>query len=150
MRKMVVVFFAVFSLSFYAINCIADGSVSFSSDIVPILNARPFFEKFIEKTFSVSDVGWGVRIDGPVMPHLGGARMGPYSFNAIWHNADGDVPVVLKINTVTKFFDILHREISGGDLSEARSIEEVLDSIEIDPQPNRGSVNSQSTSEGGK
>ena len=110
----------------------ADGSVSFTSDITPMMKARPFFERFITQSFTVADVGWGTRIDSPTIPHMGGARMGPYRFSAIWHSPKGDVPVTLIIDTNTQFFDANHREITGSDLRKATSIKETLDSIEIE------------------
>ncbi|TKC80207.1 hypothetical protein FAZ69_29600 [Trinickia terrae] len=111
----------------------ADGSVSFTADITPMMKARPFFERFITQSFTVADTGWGTRIDSPTMPHMGGARMGPYRFNAIWHSQKGDIPVTLIIDTNIKFFDANHREITGSDLRKATSIKETLDSIEIEP-----------------
>jgi hypothetical protein len=111
----------------------ADGSVSFKADVVPILKSRPLFEQFTQRTFSITDAGWAVRIDGPTMPKMGGARMGPYRFQAIWHDAQGDKPVTLVIDTKARFFDEHHREISGDDLRRTASIVETLDGIEIEP-----------------
>ncbi|WP_143808852.1 hypothetical protein [Paraburkholderia susongensis] len=110
----------------------ADGSVSFALDIIPMMKGRPIFEQFIAQSFSITDTGWGIRIDSPTIPHMGGARIGPYRFNAIWHSPKGDVPVTLIIDTKTQFFDAHHREITGDDLREATSITETLDSIEIE------------------
>ncbi|WP_143040714.1 hypothetical protein [Paraburkholderia caballeronis] len=111
----------------------ADGSVSFKEDIVPMLNERPQFKKFILQSFSVTDAGWGIRVDSPTMPHMGGARMGPYKFQAIWHSPTGDTPITLVIDTKIEFFDSHHRQITGDDLRATTSITEMLDSIEIDP-----------------
>jgi len=77
----------------------AEGSVSFKDDIVPILKSRPAFKDFILQTFSVTDTGWGIRIDSPTMPHMRGTRIGPYKFQAIWHGPHGDAPVTLVIDT---------------------------------------------------
>jgi len=110
----------------------ADGSVSFTSDVIPMMKNRPIFEQFITQSFSITDTGWGIRINSPTMPHMGGARMGPYRFNAIWHSQKGDVPVTLIIDTKTQFFDTHHREIIGGDLRKTTSITETVDSIEVE------------------
>jgi hypothetical protein len=117
----------------FAQSAHADGSVSFSENIKPILNSRPLFEKFINQSFSISDAGWGTRIDSPTMPHMGGARMGPYRFHAIWHSPNGDVPVTLVIDTKIQFFDAHRKEIRGSDLRNTTSISEILDAIEIEP-----------------
>lgn len=114
----------------------ADGSVSFADDILPLLKARPTFEKFISDTFKVTDTGWGVRIGNEAMPHLGGARMGPYEFEAVWHSRDGDVPVTLVVDTDIKFFDRKGHEITNGQLKGAFSLKETFSSIEIEPPKN--------------
>ena len=111
----------------------ADGSVSFRDNIVPMLKERAQFERFINEEFSVADTGWGTRIDSPTMPHIGGTRMGPYRFQAMWHSPHGDVPVMLIIDTKIRFLDKHEHEITGGDLRATRSISETLDSIEIEP-----------------
>jgi hypothetical protein len=116
----------------------ADGSVSFGADVVPILKERPLFEQFIQRTFSVTDAGWAVRIDGPTMPKMAGARMGPYRFQSIWHAPQGDTPVTLVIDTKARFFDEHHREILGDDLRKTALITETLDSIEVEPPRSDG------------
>jgi hypothetical protein len=115
----------------------ADGSVSFRDNIEPMFKDRPQFKQFIEESFSINDTGWGTRINSPTMPNMGGARMGPYRFQATWHSHHGDVPVTLVVDTKIQFFDSRHREIQGGDLRATRSISETLDSIEIDPPYDR-------------
>jgi len=110
----------------------ADGTVSFEQDVLPLIKARPAFEKFLLGTLKVTDAGSGTRISEQAMPHLGGARMGPYEFKATWHGPDGDVPVTLIIDTNTKFFDRAGREIRNGSLKQAVSVKETFDSIEIE------------------
>lgn len=110
----------------------ADGSVSFVSDIIPMMKSRPIFEQFITQSFSITDTGWGVRIDSSTIPHMGGTRIGPYRFYAVWHSPKGDVPVTLIIDTKTQFFDARHHEITGDDLRRATAVTETLDSIEIE------------------
>jgi hypothetical protein len=119
-----------------ASSAYADGSVSFHADVLPIMQGRPLFQQFILQTFVVSDAGWGTRIDSPTMPKLGGARMGPYRFQAIWHAPDGDRPVTLIVVTRVRFFDDQHREILSDDLRKAATISETLDSIEVEPPEN--------------
>ncbi|MFM0645019.1 hypothetical protein PQR14_11855 [Paraburkholderia bryophila] len=124
------------TLGLMAGPALADGSVSFSADILPLIKARPPFEKFMSDTFQVTDTGWGVRIGNGMMPHLGGARMGPYEFEALWHSRNGDVPVTLVIDTNIKFFDRKGREITNGQLQNAVSLKETFSSIEIEPPKN--------------
>ena len=114
----------------------ADGSVSFAEDVLPLIKTRPKFEEFIRDTFHITDTGWGVRIGNEAMPHLGGARMGPYEFQAVWHSRHGDVPVTLVVDTDIKFFDRKGREIRNGQLKNAINFKEMFTSIEIEPPKN--------------
>jgi hypothetical protein len=107
--------------------------VSFSQDILPLMKERPMFERFIQETFKVTDTGWGIRIGNEAMPHLGGARMGPYQFQARWLSPAGEVPVTLVIDTEPHFFDAAGHDISDGDLTQATSLKESFTSIEIAP-----------------
>jgi hypothetical protein len=111
----------------------AEGSVSFTATVLPLIKARPTFEKFVTDTFEITDTGWGIRIGNEAMPHLGGARMGPYEFQAAWHNRNGDVPVTIVVDTDIKFFDRKGREITNGQLRNATSFKETFRSIEIEP-----------------
>ncbi|CAB3748759.1 hypothetical protein [Paraburkholderia humisilvae] len=110
-----------------------DGSVSFATDILPMANERPLFAQFIVESFTVTDTGWGVRIDSPTMPKMKGTRIGPYEFQAEWRSPNGKRPVTLIIDTKIRYFDDHRREILGGDLRHTTSIVETLDSIEIAP-----------------
>jgi len=110
--------------------------VSFAADILPLIKARPTFEKFIIDTFKITDTGWGIRIDNEAMPRLGGARIGPYEFQAIWHSGQGDIPVTLVIDTDIKFFDVKGREITNGQLRNTARFKETFSSIEIEPPKN--------------
>ena len=123
-------------LSVIAAPVWADGSVSFTADVLPLIKARPTFKKFIDESFDITDAGWGIRIGNEAMPHLGGARMGPYEFQAVWHSREGDVPVTLVIDTDIKFFDGKGREIQNGRLERAFSFKETFSSIEIEPPKN--------------
>lgn len=109
------------------------GSVSFVDDVVPILESRPVFKKFVLCNFDIVSDPMGVRIGGPTMPHMGGARMGPYSMYANWHGGNGDVRMILTINTNVKFFDKNGREVKGGGLRAAAKLTETFDSIEVNP-----------------
>lgn len=112
----------------------ADGTVSFQSDVLPMLKAKPEFERFLLGTLKVNDTGSGTRISNQAMPHLGGARMGPYEFQASWRDAGGDVPVTLIIDTEVKFFDKAGREITSGGLKKAISFRETFAGMEIEPR----------------
>jgi hypothetical protein len=135
LRSVALVFFALLGATAHA-----EGSVGFQEDIVPILKTKPVFMKFILDTFQIKHRGngWGIRIGNEAMPHLGGVRIGPYTFDATWHGPDGDTPITLVVNTNTKFFNRAGREIIDDSLAQAYSIKEALESIEV-IEPDRGS-----------
>lgn len=113
----------------------ADGTVSFKSDVLPLLKAKPAFEKFLLGTLQIDDAGLGTRIAAQAMPRLGGNRMGPYEFTATWHDDNGhDVPVMLIVQTNTRFLDSAGREIRNGSLKQAARLQETFDSIQIEPR----------------
>lgn len=112
----------------------ADGTVSFKADVLPMLKAKPAFEKFLLGTLQITDAGSGTRISDQAMPRLGGTRMGPYEFMATWHDASGDVPVTLIVQTNTRFLDSAGREIRNGSLKQAATLQETFDAIQIEPR----------------
>lgn len=107
--------------------------MSFHAQVLPMIKTRPEFARFLLETFKISDDGLGTRISDQAMPHLGGARIGPYAFQATWHGANGDVPVTLIIDTDIKFFDRAGREIKDGRLKKAVGFQESFSSLEIEP-----------------
>jgi hypothetical protein len=125
---------AVSVLCLAAMPAWADGTVSFQSDVLPMLKAKPAFERFLLGTLKVDDAGSGTRISDLAMPHLGGARMGPYEFQASWRDAGGDVPVTLVIDTDVKFFDKTGREIRNGSLKQATRLQETFSGVQIEPR----------------
>ena len=87
---------------------------------------------FGDATFKITDTGWGTRISDQAMPHLGGARVGPYEFQAVWHGPAGDTPVTLIVDTDVKYYDRTGREISNGRLRQATKLKETFSAIEIE------------------
>lgn len=112
---------------------LAEGTVSFHAQVLPVIKTRPEFARFLIEMFKISDDGLGTRISDQAMPHLGGARIGPYAFQAAWHGANGDIPVTLIIDTDIKFFDRAGREIKNGRLKQAVRFQESFSSLEIEP-----------------
>lgn len=114
------------------------GSVDFTKTIVPLLEARPIFKKFVLCSFDIVSDPVGIRIGNIANPHLSGARMGPYSMWADWHSPAGPVKVILTIDTTIAFFDTKGRPTR---LENAVRFDEKLDSVEVSPpdqdQPTR-------------
>jgi hypothetical protein len=109
------------------------GSVDFGETIVPMLDARPAFKKYLLCNFQIVSDPTGTRIGDVAMPHLGGSVTGPYSMWANWQSPTGPVRVTLTLNTSITFFDKRGRPIHGGNYRPAVRFVEKLDSIEVDP-----------------
>jgi hypothetical protein len=107
-----------------------DGSVSFKKDILPILQKQPLVAQFVIESFTVVGDPEGVRIGGNVVPGLGGARIGPYTMNVIWHSQKGDVPAELTINTSNSFFDKDGHQLTS-DLHSATRVTQDFDSFTL-------------------
>jgi len=124
---------AMLVLGLWTMNAFAlpgTGSVDFTETIIPLLDARPAFEKFVLCSFDIVSDPMGIRIGDVANPHLGGARMGPYRMWADWHSPAGVVKVILKINTTITFFANNGRPTK---FENSVRFDEKLDSIEIDP-----------------
>jgi hypothetical protein len=80
----------------------AGGSVHWS-DIEPLFAQHPTLRGFIEATLEVNPHGVAERF-GSHQPHLGGARIGPYRFQAHRKGSTTDA-LVLTVCTVPTFFD---------------------------------------------
>jgi hypothetical protein len=120
-------------LLFAPILAFADGSVSFRNDLLPILQKQPLIARFVTESFTVVSDPWGIRIGNEAIPGLGGARIGPYRMNVIWHSPKGSVPAVLIVNTVPTFYDKDGHPL-GDDYRTATKVTEVVDSISLEPR----------------
>jgi len=134
MRK-IVLLLSLWSAGAFALQ--GTGSTSFNETIVPLLNTRPAFKKFVLCNFKIVSDPQGTRIGDVTMPHLGGAVMGPYSMWANWQGPNGPVKVILTINTAITFFDKQGRPIRGSNLRPAVRFQEKFDSVEVD-SPDEG------------
>lgn len=128
MKKMIVSL-----LLFIPLNAFADGSVSFKADILPILKKQPLVAQFVTESFSVVSDPEGVRIGDTVIPSLGGARIGPYTMDVVWHSRKGDVPAELTINTKNSFFDKDGNQLTS-DLHTAAKVSQEFDSFSLQPR----------------
>ena len=98
-----------------------------------MLNERPLFRQFILESLRVEDGGLATRISEQASPRLGGSRVGPYEFKALWRRPEGDIPVTLIIDTEIKFYDSAGKQIQDGRIRRAVRLQESLSAIEIEP-----------------
>lgn len=93
---------------------------------------RPLLVRFLGEALAIDAVGDGTPIGGAEMPELGGSRIGPYRFAAIWHSAKGDVPVAVIFNTSAHFYDAGGKAITTGSMKAAVEIKETFVGMEIE------------------
>lgn len=139
------------SLACYGSSCFADGSVDFEQQILPLINQRPFFAKFLSQTFEFEKDAIGVTIGADVSPKLALTRVGPYRICAKLRSPPGgdSCSVQVVIDTNTRFFDQNGKEVDGPQ--GAQSVKEDFYAIEVNPPPNQAPTGtSPSNSVGGK
>lgn len=98
----------------------AGGSASWQ-DAEEILSQAPQIRDHLLRSLDISEVGGATRF-GRHFEHLGGARIGPYQFEAKPRGASGDFQFLLVIETAATFLDG-----SGGVLGENDEIEKATD-----------------------
>jgi len=114
-----------------------NSSVSFSEDVIPILDQDPAITRPALARVRVEEMGKGVRISGSICPGLAGTRVSPYRFAA---KRDGEA-LQLVVNTHVEFFNsagqIVFRIVDGvpedddSRLEEAVAYEEVFSSLRL-------------------
>ena len=142
---LVLLFFPLIALALECTNALAlegTGSVSFNEDIIPLLNENVVLKEFVLCNFDIVSDPMGTRIGDIQSKALGGARFGPYSMWANWHGNSGIKPVILTINTRTKFLDAHGKEDPNGDLQKAVRIEEHITGVTVEP-PEEGQMKSE-------
>ncbi|KPC53847.1 hypothetical protein [Amantichitinum ursilacus] len=60
----------------------ANGTVDFQTDIIPLINQKPFFAKFLTDHLEFYPAGDAITIGREVNPNLALVRIGPYTLNA--------------------------------------------------------------------
>jgi len=116
-----------------ALALLGTGSVDFDEVIMPLLNENVVLKEFVLCNFDIVSDPMGIRIGDVQSKALGGGRFGPYGMWANWHGNSGVKPVVLTINTSTKFLDAQGKEDPNGELKNAVRIEEHLAGVTVEP-----------------
>jgi hypothetical protein len=128
---------ALLSLASYATSCLADGTVDFRQQVLPVINQRPFFADFLFKTFEFENTAIGVTIGSNVGEKLGLTRIGPYRVCAKLRGDTQGEPCAMQvvIDTDPHFFDEYGKEVDGPE--GAQSVKENFFAIEINPPLNQ-------------
>jgi hypothetical protein len=111
--------------------CRADGTVMFSTDIIPLLMQRPVFGRFLLDTLDFSTQASGTTIGANVNPALAMARIGPYTVLAKKKGSQSSLDMDVVINTDQHYYDAAGKETD--DITKAASVRETFASIEINP-----------------
>lgn len=103
----------------------ADGSVNFE-DANRFLQQQPTLRSYLLKTLCISSTGMAVRIAGDYP--MGGARIGPYKFDAKPKGQPGPYTMQLVVNTTQYFYDKHGKDV---DVVKAVRVKEVFWSVEL-------------------
>ena len=125
MRRRAAVTFSFVLLLASAAN--AGGTVEFSH-ARKVLAQSPHVLSFVTSTLDVAGTGTGVRVGAPTYTHLGGLRIGPYTFEATPKGHAGGEMLELIICTQTTFIDAAGAE---ADPAHAVAVREKFLFIEI-------------------
>lgn len=125
--------------------CLADGTVDFQKQVLPIIKQRPFFADFLLQTFEFERTASGVTIGNNVSPQLGMTRIGPYQVCAKRRgdSESSSCAMVVVIDTEPHFLDKNGKEVD--DPANAQSVTEDFYAIEV----NAPQISSQTTNESG-
>ncbi len=109
----------------------ADGTVTLSDTIMPLMEQRPLFAGILLDTFDFSTQASAVTIGANVNPKLAASRIGPYTLLAKRKGTPGPFTIEVVINTDQHFLDDTGHETD--DVAKAVAVRESFASIEIDP-----------------
>ncbi|WP_321955142.1 hypothetical protein [Paraburkholderia bannensis] len=123
-------------IGYFPAECFADGTVDFKSQVIPIINQRPFFANFLNETFEFQNSAVAVTIGSNVSSELGLTRIGPYRVCAKMRNDKqaNSCAMEVVIDTNTHFFNKDGKEIDGPE--GAVSVKEDFLGIEVNPPSN--------------
>mgnify|MGYP007104980002 FL=1 len=76
-------------------SALAEGSVRFKEDILPLFARQPMLERFVLAAFDIPASVEGIRVSQDAMPALAGTRIGPYSMPVLWKDQGNAVAVML-------------------------------------------------------
>lgn len=142
MLKLFISLLVAFALMHVSVTAQAGGSVSFTDDVLPLLEPWPEALEPLLREYEISDPGEGVRIGRLTCPSLAGKVIAPYQFKAR-ARSHPEKALLLIVNTDVHFFDkdgqVVY-EIRDGipedddrNLSHAVKLEEKATSLVLRP-----------------
>jgi len=108
--------------------CLAGGSVSLG-EVDPLLRQAPAIRDFLLSSLELDDTAMAAVRFGSHLPHLGGARMGPYMIRARPKASKDTSPLELVLCTDVRFFDEAGHVVE--DETRAARLEEKLSAVMI-------------------
>lgn len=108
--------------------CQAGGSVSFE-DVERLLRSQPATYKWLSSTLELPDTADAEIRFGNHFKHLGGARMGPYTFRAKQKGVTSAVEIDVTVCAEAEFYDQSGKKITKAIEQKAVRVEEKLTAI---------------------
>ena len=113
---------------FVAGTCHAGGSVSFE-DVEPLLRTQPATHKWLSSTLELPEMADAEIRFGNEFKHLGGARMGPYTFRAKVKGSTPPVEIDVTVCTTAEFLDKSGKKVTKAVEKTAVKVSEKLAAI---------------------
>ena len=108
--------------------CHAGGSVAFE-DVERLISSQPATHKWLSSTLVLPETADAEIRFGNHFTHLGGARMGPYTFRAKIKGAVAPAEVDVTVCTTAEFYDQSGNKVSKSIEKKATRVEEKLAAI---------------------
>ncbi|MBS1186871.1 MAG: hypothetical protein H6R04_889 [Burkholderiaceae bacterium] len=105
--------------------CHAGGSVAFE-DVASLLRAQPVTQQWLTSTLVLPETADAEIRFGNQFVHLGGARMGPYTFRAKVKGVAKPAEIDVTVCTVATFLDKSGRKVTKSVEKTATKVEEKL------------------------
>ena len=119
--------------------CSAGGSVEFKV-VDQLIRQQPTIYSWLSSSLVLPDTAFAEVRFGPHFKHLGGGRMGPYTFMAkpIASSSISEIEIIICTNA--RFFDKSGKQLLDSNIEDAVRLEEKLASVQV--RDKRGDVGS--------
>lgn len=126
------------------LGLLAEGSWAGASlEFAPVeklLAEQPATYQWLRATLQFPDSAWAEVRLGRQFAHLGGYRLGPYSFLASRRDGTGPAEIEVIVCTRQRFLDAAGRTLSTTRQESAGAVEEHLDSVIVRDRPTKTQI----------
>ena len=110
--------------------CGAGGSVEFSV-VDQLIRQQPAIHGWLSSSLVLPDTAFAEVRFGPHFKHLGGGRMGPYTFMAKPRASSSTSEIEIIVCTDVRFLDKSGKQLPDSKIEDAMRLEEKLASVQV-------------------